>query len=205
MKRKEYHKHRLSRKDLNENPFSQFELWFKEAAAIPEANAMQLSTATLEGKPSCRTVLLKQFSQKGFVFYTNHESRKGRELSQNPNAFALFLWKELERQVCLEGPVERISREEAEKYFFTRPRGAQISATASKQDAIIPSREFLEAAYAEVEKAFDGKQLPLPSFWGGYRLIPKRFEFWQGRKNRLHDRFQYRCEGEKWLIERLSP
>ncbi len=204
--RKDYHKHTLKRKDLQEDPFHQFKLWFEEAqATTQEANAMQLATATLEGKPSCRTVLLKQCDAAGLVFFTNYESRKGRELEQNKRAFALFLWKELERQVCIEGPVEKISREESEAYFANRPRGAQIGASVSRQDSVIPSRDYLDTSYAKLDEAFKDKPLPLPSYWGGYRLTPERFEFWQGRQNRLHDRFQYRQEGCGWIIERLSP
>ena len=166
---------------------------------------MQLATATKEGKPSCRTVLLKQFGPKGLVFFSNYESRKGRELKENPRAFALFLWKEMERQVAIEGPIEKISREESEKYFRSRPRGAQIGATASRQGRVIPSRAYLDEEFRKVEEDFADKQLPLPLFWGGYRLIPERFEFWQGRQNRQHDRFHYLIKGGNWRIERLSP
>lgn len=204
--RKDYQKYTLKREELQEDPFAQFDLWLKEALPIEiEANAMQLATATKEGRPSCRTVLLKEFTSQGLVFFTNYESRKGQELKENPRAFVLFLWKKLERQVSIEGSIEKISREESERYFQTRPRGAQLGTIASKQGSVVSSREFLDAEYQKAEKEFDGKLPSLPSYWGGYRLIPERFEFWQGRTNRLHDRFQYRQEGDHWVIERLSP
>lgn len=204
--RRDYKQSTLSKTDLDPDPFVQFENWLKEAlTTVPEANAMQLATATKEGKPSCRTVLLKQFGSHGLLFYSNYESRKGRELEQNPYASTLFLWKEMERQVTIEGPVEKISRPDSEKYFRSRPRGAQIGATASRQGSVVPSRAFLDEEYRRVEEEFADKPLPLPPFWGGYRLIPERFEFWQGRQNRLHDRFHYLKKGGIWVIERLSP
>lgn len=206
MFRKDYTKCLLSREDLKADPFAQFRKWYEEAVeAIEEPDAMQLATATKEGKPSCRTVLMKQYDARGFVFFTNYDSRKGRELEENPHAFGLFAWKELERQVSIEGQVEKIAREESEKYFSSRPRGAQLSAWASKQGQVLAERKELVSAYEFAEMQYTGKAVPLPPNWGGYRLIPARFEFWQGRSNRLHDRFSYRKEGSNWVIERLSP
>ncbi len=205
--RKEYQKAELLRSDLNKNPFLQFAKWYEEVEGTKahESDAMQLATATKEGKPSCRTVLLKQFSNKGFIFYTNYESRKAKEIAQNPQGFATFLWKNLERQVCLEGSIEKIDPDDTARYFISRPRGAQIGAWASRQDSTIESREHLDAEYNRILEFYEGKPIPVPPFWGGYRLIPTRFEFWQGRLNRLHDRFHYILQDGIWIIERLSP
>lgn len=205
--RREYRSPILEKKDLEKSPFDQFHRWFDEAvqASTVEPNAMTLSTATKEGKPSSRTILLKGFSTKGLLYFTNYESRKVRETTENPHAAALFLWKEMERQVCIEGTVEKTSREDSEKYFAKRPRENQLSAWTSHQDRMIESREVLEKEYKELEEKYDGKPIPCPPFWGGFLLKPTRFEFWQGSKRRLHDRFQYTLEGGSWRIERLSP
>lgn len=205
--RKEYRLKSLDLKDLNDDPFQQFKSWFEDAqmAQILEPNALILSTASLEAKPSSRALLLKQMDDKGFIFFTNYESRKSHELQKNPYASALFLWKEVERQVTIEGTVEKITREESKTYFASRPRWNQIGSWASRQGQIIPSRQVLENEYQRLENEWEGQEIPYPSFWGGYRLIPHRFEFWQGRPNRLHDRFQYRVKESGWHIDRLSP
>lgn len=205
--RKEYHSPILERKMLKESPFDQFHKWFDEAvqAGVVEPNAMTLSTATKEGKPSSRTVLLKGFSSAGLLYFTNYESRKARETAENPHAVALFLWKEMERQVSIEGTVEKASRGDSEKYFARRPRENQLSAWTSHQDRVIENREVLEREYKELEKEYEGQPIPCPPFWGGFLLKPTHFDFWQGGERRLHDRFQYTPEGENWKIERLSP
>jgi pyridoxamine 5'-phosphate oxidase len=205
--RKEYKLKKLDRKSLDPDPFTQFSVWFEEAcmAQVAEPNAMTLATASLQGRPSCRIVLLKRFDQNGFLFFTNYESRKGKELKENPYAGICFFWKELERQVIIEGSIEKISRMESELYFNSRPRGSQLSAWISRQSQVVSSRGSLEKEYQHLEKEYEGKVIPLPPFWGGYRLIPDRFEFWQGRENRLHDRFQYEHIGSNWIISQLSP
>lgn len=197
----------LHKKDLDSNPFSQFKLWFEAAveANINEPNAMTLATASKDGKPSCRSVLLKHFDASGFAFYTNYQSRKAKELSENPRASILFLWKELERQVTIEGLVIRTTLEDSQKYFKSRPVRSQIGAWASQQDNPVASREVLESAYKAYEEKFSGLEVTPPPHWGGFILIPNRFEFWQGRIDRLHDRLQYTLEESKWVITRLSP
>jgi pyridoxamine 5'-phosphate oxidase len=167
---------------------------------------MSLATAWTDGRPSVRTVLLKQYDRRGFVFFTNLESKKARQLAQNPRASVLFAWLALERQVILSGDVEKISTAEVIRYFVTRPLGSQLAAWASPQSSVITSRKMLEMKWDEVKRKFADGKVPLPSFWGGYRLKPVEFEFWQGRANRLHDRFQYVLEEDKsWLIDRLAP
>lgn len=205
--RKEYRLKKLDVEDLNANPIVQFEAWFNEAhkAELIEANAMILATASASAKPSSRTVLLKGIDAKGLLFFTNYESRKAKELRENPFASVTFLWKELERQVIVEGRVEQISREESAAYFATRSRGSQLSVWTSHQGEVIPSRAVLEEAYAHVAKENEGKAVPLPPYWGGFRLLPSYFEFWQGRENRLHDRFRYELEGDVWDLKRLAP
>lgn len=206
--RKEYTLNGLSEASADENPFKQFEKWFGEAiaAALPEPNAMTLATATEAGKPSARIVLIKGFDEHGFIFYTNYESRKGRELAENPFASLVFHWTELERQVRIEGAVEKVSREVSEKYFHSRPAGSQLGAWASAQSRVVTGREELESNLAMRTTEFDGKEIVLPPFWGGYRVVPDVIEFWQGRPNRLHDRLQYsRAAEAAWKIERLSP
>lgn len=205
--RKEYSRHSLDELDVDLNPLAQFHLWFQEAmkAELPEPNAMVLATATLEGKPSARVVLLKGFDDRGLVFFTNYEGRKSVELAENPQAALLFFWVELERQVRIEGTVERISKHESEEYFRTRPLESRLSAWASRQSSVIPSRSFLEQKMSDLKSHFGNQEIPLPPFWGGFRLQPQAFEFWQGRENRLHDRVLYSLQEGVWRIERLSP
>ena len=193
--------------DVRPDPLVQFELWFADAGAagirLPEA--MVLATASAGGVPSARTVLLKGLEGRGFVFFTNYESRKGRELRENPSAALLFYWDALGRQVRVEGSVERISDAESEAYFRTRPLGSRIGAWASPQSETIESREALERRVAELAARFAGAEVPRPPFWGGFRLLPDALEFWQHRESRLHDRIRYRRRGEDWTIERLAP
>ena len=201
-----------SLKELNENnvlsdPIKQFSLWMDEAISsnLIDPNAMILSTANKNGIPSARTVLLKGFDEKGFVFFTNYESAKAKDLAENSFASLLFLWLELERQVRITGKAEKVSREESEKYFISRPRDSQLGAWASKQSTVIPNRKILESKFEGMREKFEGKEVPPPSFWGGYKVIPQRVEFWQGRENRLHDRICYSITEGEWKIERLSP
>ncbi len=207
--REEYTRAGLDRDDLEANPFKQFAHWFAQAqeAQIPEPNAMSLATSALSGMPSLRTVLLKYFDDKGFVFFTNYESAKARELEENPQAALMFPWITLERQVIVQGRVERISKTESLKYFMSRPHGSQLGAWVSAQSSVITSRTLLELKLNEIKQKFHEGRVPLPSFWGGYRVIPERFEFWQGRPSRLHDRFEYlRADAaENWAIQRLQP
>lgn len=208
IKRKgEYERGILSRKDLHLDPFKQFDFWLQEAEkeGLLEPYAMQVATAGKAGIPSLRTVLLRAFDNEGFLFFTNYDSKKGRELLEQPQSAALFLWKELERQVVIEGRSEKLESSLSDEYFKQRKRESQITAWASKQDRPIPSRDFLEEQYQITESNYRGKPITRPPFWGGFRLIPTRFEFWQGRKFRLHDRFEYRKEGKSWTISRLSP
>ena len=205
--RTEYSRIGIDEKDFDPDPFVQFGQWFGVAsAAVPEANAMTLATATAEGLPSARTVLLKGCDERGFAFYTNYESKKGQELLDNPFAALLFFWKELHRQVRVTGSVVRLTREESEAYFRSRPVGSQLSAAVSAQSQPISDRATLEREYAALEARYEHIQVPLPDFWGGYRVVPVSFEFWQGRENRLHDRLRYlpRPEGG-WAIDRLAP
>lgn len=189
------------------DPFVLFDRWFGEAAdaGIYLHEAMALATATPDGVPSSRQVLLKAFGPDGFVFYTNYESQKARELEANPRASLLFHWATLHRQVRIAGRVERVSRETSEAYFRTRPRGSRIGAWASAQSEPVASREALEARFAERDAEFPGDDVPLPPFWGGYRVVPERIEFWQGRANRMHDRLLFEREGEGWRVVRLQP
>jgi pyridoxamine 5'-phosphate oxidase len=206
--RKEYSLAGLSEKDVARDPFRQFEKWFQEAEAakIHEPNAAVLATSTKDGRPSARTVLLKGIDGRGFVFYTNYNSRKGRELESNARGAYLFPWFGLERQVIVEGTVARITREESEAYFHSRPRASQLAAWASAQSSIISGRDELESAMKAVEKKYTGVEAPLPPNWGGFRIAPDSVEFWQGRRSRLHDRLRYRREANgSWLIERLAP
>jgi pyridoxamine 5'-phosphate oxidase len=197
----------LKEEDLDPDPIKQFQLWFAEvqAAGIVEPTAMVLATADRQGRPSARTVLLKSVDRRGFVFYTNYESRKGRDLAENPRAALVFNWPQLRRQVCIEGSVTKVSREESEAYFRTRPRGHQLGAWASRQSSVVSGREELDRRLAELELEYRGKEIPLPPYWGGYLVAPERIEFWQGRANRMHDRLVYRRQGEGWVVERLSP
>lgn len=206
--RHEYVGEGLRRVDLDPDPIKQFDGWFAAAikAEILDANAMALATATPDGKPSVRIVLLKTFDESGLIFYTNYASQKGQELEKNPQAALVLYWMEVERQIRAEGTVEKISRKESEEYFHTRPIGAQIGAWASQQSEVIDGRRVLDARLAEMTQRFAGGDVPLPPHWGGYRLKPQTIEFWQGRVNRLHDRFRYqRRKDGTWAIDRLSP
>ncbi len=198
----------LSESDLDPNPIAQFQAWFDQAlaAGIPEPNAMTLATASADGQPSARMVLLKEVNDDGFVFYTNYSSRKGRELAVNPQAVLVFYWHALGRQVRITGQVTKTSRAEAKAYFQTRPPGAQLGAWASSQSSVLASRDVLEATVSKLEAKYVGKAIPLPPHWGGYRLRPDAIEFWQSRLNRLHDRLRYTRQSDgRWKIERLSP
>ena len=197
----------MAEKDLARDPFRQFEKWFSEAEAakVAEPNAMILATATRDGRPSTRTVLLKSVDGRGFVFYSNYESRKGRELDANPRASLLFPWISLERQVIVEGTVAKVAREESEAYFHARPRASQLGAWVSAQSTIISDRRVLDDSLKALEQKYAGQEVPLPPHWGGWRLAPENVEFWQGRRNRLHDRLRYRREKDGWIVERLAP
>ncbi|MBM3906704.1 MAG: pyridoxamine 5'-phosphate oxidase [Gemmatimonadetes bacterium] len=205
--RKQYSTVGVTREELHDNPVEQFRRWFDQACAsgIPEPNAMSLATAWPDGRPLLRTVLLKQYDERGFVFFTNLESRKAKQLAENPRAALLFPWVALERQVLITGRVERVSVAEATAYFITRPVGSQLAAWASPQSSVISSRQLLEMKWEEMKRKFADGKIPLPSFWGGYRVLPEMFEFWQGRINRLHDRFEYTRADGGWRIERLAP
>jgi pyridoxamine 5'-phosphate oxidase len=205
--RKDYALAGLAEKDLARDPFRQFEKWFQEAEAakLTEPNAMVVATATRDGRPSARTMLLKGMDGRGFVFYSNYESRKGRELDANPHATLVFPWLAIERQVTVEGTVTKVAREESEAYFHSRPRGSQLGAWVSQQSSIVAGRKVLEDALKELETKYAGEEVPLPPSWGGWRLSPETVEFWQGRRNRLHDRLRYRRGKDGWTIERLSP
>jgi pyridoxamine 5'-phosphate oxidase len=208
--RREYTLAGLRRADLEANPIAQFQKWFEQAtAALAEkeldVNAATLATADKSGKPSARIILLKGVDERGFIFFTNYGSRKGRELSENPNAALNFFWPELERQICVAGVVEKISREESENYFRSRPRGSRLAAWASNQSDAVADRAALEKKWSELASKFPD-DVPLPPNWGGFVLRPERVEFWQGRPSRLHDRFQYaRQENNSWKLERLAP
>jgi pyridoxamine 5'-phosphate oxidase len=205
--RREYSRQVLAESEVADNPIDQFTQWFQQAlsAELLDANAMTLATADEDGSPSARIVLLKGVEKAGFKFYTNYGSRKGRELTENPRAALCFFWPQLERQVRIEGDVEKLSRSESEAYFRQRPRESQLGAWASKQSSKVASREVLEKQFEEMGKKFAGEEIPLPDFWGGFVLQPKRVEFWQGRKGRMHDRICYKKDSDGWDIFRLSP
>jgi pyridoxamine 5'-phosphate oxidase len=207
--RQDYTANGLRREQLAGDPFKQFELWFQEACAadLPEPNAVSLATASANAAPSQRMVLLKYFDRQGFVFFTNYESRKSRQIEENDRVSLLFFWVGLERQVQILGTAAKIPTSESLKYFATRPRGSQIGAWCSSQSHVISSREILELKFEEIKRKFHDREIPLPSAWGGYRVVPDSFEFWQGRTNRLHDRFLYsRLNLESdWDIQRLAP
>ncbi len=206
--RKEYTFLGLSETQAHSNPFEQFKLWFDQAVAaqLPEPNAMTIATATLDGKPSARMVLLKDCDERGFVFYTNYQSNKGQQLIENPWGAIVFWWAQLERQVRIEGRVEKVSDAESDEYFNSRPIGSQLGAWASNQSQIVESREVLERQLEQLKEEYENKDVPRPSHWGGFRVIPDEIEFWQGRPNRLHDRLLYRRgENGSWIIQRLSP
>ena len=205
--RSDYSREALAEADVDADPVVQFRRWFGQAteAGLLEPTAMTLATATLDGRPSARMVLLRGFDDRGFCFYTNYESRKGIELAANPRAALVLWWGELERQVRIEGTVTRTSREESEAYFHSRPPGSQLSAAASPQSRVIEGRATLERRVAELATGSPDGKVPLPEFWGGYRLAHEVVELWQGRPNRLHDRLRYRRVGDAWRIERLAP
>ena len=197
----------LDKEDLNTDPIIQFESWFEEAKiSEPIPTAMSLSTVNNNGEPTLRTVLLKLFDKKGFVFFTNYKSRKADHITDNPNVAVLFNWVAMERQVSISGVAEKIKTKESIKYFMSRPRGSQLGAWVSDQSSVLSSRKILELKLEEIKRKFSDGEIPLPDFWGGYRIIPKTFEFWQGRPNRLHDRFKYsKQSNELWKIDRIAP
>jgi pyridoxamine 5'-phosphate oxidase len=206
--RTDYTRGELHRRDLKPDPFDEFDLWFQQAcdSGMIEPNAMSLGTVDAEGRPMLRTVLLKKWDRRGFVFFTNLESRKSHQIEANPNVSLLFPWLLLQRQVAINGTAERIPTAEVVAYFVTRPFGSQLAAWASPQSRVISTRSLLEAKWEEMKRKFREGQVPLPSFWGGYRVKPRDFEFWQGRHSRLHDRFLYTPAAEgTWQIERLAP
>ncbi|MBU6158664.1 MAG: pyridoxamine 5'-phosphate oxidase [Bacteroidetes bacterium] len=205
--RKSYTLDALDEKLVAADPLTQFSKWWDEVlkAGIEEPNAMTLATADKQGRPEARTVLLKGFDTAGFVFYTNYESAKSKQLSEHPYCSLLFFWKELERQVRIAGSVEKVSAEETAEYFNSRPEGSRIGAWASPQSRVVEDKVWLENNYQIYEAKFKEGTIPVPAHWGGYRVIAERIEFWQGRPNRMHDRIQYRNESGQWIIERLAP
>jgi pyridoxamine 5'-phosphate oxidase len=205
--RREYKLNKLSEETVHKSPIKQFESWFENVLKLnlPEPNAMILATSNNKGKPTARVVLLKGLSNQGFKFYTNYKSNKGKNLFENSSASFLFYWAELERQVRVEGFISKISRAESKKYFDTRPLESRLAAWTSEQSKMIPGRDYLEAKFQIFKRQFKGKQIPVPPDWGGFRLVPEYFEFWQGRENRLHDRICYKKSKSSWKIFRLSP
>jgi pyridoxamine 5'-phosphate oxidase len=205
--RKDYQLQSLSESDVKQDPIEQFGKWWDEAIAssIDEVNAMTLSTVTAEGKPSARIVLLKGFDERGFVFFTNYESNKGAQLTANPFASLVFFWKELERQVRIEGICEKVSEQESDDYFHSRPIGSQLGACASPQSRVIESRRVIENNLEKLQDQYRDMEIPRPAHWGGYRVVPQAIEFWQGRSSRLHDRIKYTKENQSWKIVRLAP
>lgn len=207
--RENYESPILEKEGLKSNPIDQFKIWFEDAlkAEVKEPNAMTLATVSEDGKPSARIVLLKGMDEKGFIFYSNYTSRKAKELEENPNAALVFLWLELHRQIRIEGRIEKVSETISKNYFKSRPKGSQIGAWASPQSQVISDRKILETKVVELNKKYeDSDFLPLPDFWGGYRVVPNKIEFWQGQPSRLHDRLKYsKQENGAWKIERLAP
>jgi len=203
----EPHAQPLRRNDLDPDPLAQFHAWYEAArtADVSRPDAVALATATPDGRPSVRFVLLKSADEQGFLFYSGYRSRKGQELDANPRAALCFYWHELGRQVRVEGPVARVPLEDSDAYFATRPYGAQLSASASRQSEVVPGRRELEEAVEALEARYGEGVVPRPEIWGGYAVVPEMYEFWQHRDDRLHDRFRYRHEGDGWAIERLSP
>lgn len=206
--RREYMNQILDESDMEKSPFKQFEKWIEQAldAELTEATAMTLATASSDGVPTARIVLLKEYDENGFVFYTNYDSRKGEQIEQNPQVCLLFYWVALERQVVIEGDISKIDRKTSEKYFHSRPVDSQLGALASKQSKPVESREQLENEFFELKKKYANDTVPTPEYWGGYRVNPHRIEFWQGRRSRMHDRIEYRKkQSGKWKIQRLYP
>ncbi len=204
--RQGYENKSLTKNQLNSNPLMQFELWFEEASKVETVpNAFSLATIGVSRGPTLRTVLLKSFDSKGFVFFTNYNSRKALQIEENPKVAMLFNWVELERQISICGVAEKIERTESFKYFMSRPHGSQLGAWVSDQSSVLSSREVLEKKLEKMKSKFKGAEVPLPDFWGGYRIKQQSFEFWQGCPNRLHDRFLYTKKDHEWLIERLAP
>lgn len=205
--RQDYRSASLDERDAKRDPFDQFKRWLKEAlsAALPEPLAMTLATVDSRGRPSARVVLLRGFDKSGLVFYTNYRSAKAKQLQENRRAALVFFWPELERQVRVEGRVKKLPAAQSDRYFQSRPRGSQLGAWASSQSEVLGGRSELNHALAEVQEKFADGPVPRPPFWGGYRVVPERFEFWQGRRDRLHDRIQYRLTAGRWVRERLAP
>jgi pyridoxamine 5'-phosphate oxidase len=207
--RREYTQTGLARKTLLTSPFAQFELWFQQACEVDivDANAMTLATVSAQGKPTLRTVLLKTFDETGFIFFTNYSSQKAQQIAENANVALLFPWTELERQIEITGTAEKISSADSLKYFVSRPKGSQLGAWVSRQSDVVSTRQVLESQWKRMQQKFQQGNIPFPDFWGGYRVVPEKIEFWQGRVNRLHDRFEYtrQAESNDWRIERLAP
>lgn len=206
--RQNYTRAGLSRNNLDTSPFEQFDTWFKQAldASLTEPNAMTLATASADGIPSIRTVLLKTYDHTGLVFFTNYQSKKAQDINQNPQVALHFSWLEFERQVRVTGAAAKVPTVESIRYFATRPKGSQLGAWISQQSSVISSRNLLEMQFASIKQKFSGGEVPIPDFWGGYRVVPTVFEFWQGRENRLHDRFSYTLQIDgNWLLQRLAP
>lgn len=206
--RKLYQKHQLLEEEIPQDPFELFDIWIKETETnkeVEEINTMNLSTIGLDGFPKTRVVLLKEYDREGFVFYTNYDSEKGKAIKKNPKVCLSFFWPSSERQVIVKGVAQKTSEETSEVYFHSRPRGSQLGAWASQQSSVIPSREYLQQKLELLEKEYSGKEIPKPVYWGGYKVIPSEFEFWQGRPNRLHDRIYYSKEHSDWKLDRLAP
>ena len=206
--RKLYQKHQLLEEEIPQDPFELFHYWLQETEAkreVEEVNTMHLSTIGLDGFPESRVVLLKEYDKEGFVFFTNYDSKKGRAIAERPQVCLSFFWPASERQVIVKGLAHKTSEEDSEAYFSTRPRGSQLGALASQQSSVIPSREYLQEKLRLLEEEYEGKEIPKPVYWGGYKVFPSEFEFWQGRPNRLHDRIYYSKEEGGWRIDRLAP
>lgn len=205
--RKDYTLQSLNETDVETHPIAQFTKWWQEAinSEIDEVNAMTLATVTADNKPNARIVLLKGYNENGFVFYTNYNSKKGKEIERNPFACLVFFWKELQRQIRIEGEIEKVSDEENNEYFESRPQGSKMGAWASPQSTVIQNRAIIEESFINCEKRFSDGNIPRPSHWGGYVVKPIQIEFWQGRSNRLHDRIRYSLKNDEWIIERLAP